>query len=760
MKRPVFYILLFLAIGIIAGRYAKELWHIALFGFSVCFAGYCAFKLTKNVPTFVLPFAAMVGYILCVYAGIPHHTEVDRLTDKQISVSGRVHSVLYRSNSGNSCFLLTAEAFDDKENSVISSDARIRVYSEERVYPGDRIIVEGKLQGDNEKSNPADFDRKAYMLARKQDYTVYADKVIYKGSELSLNAVMQGIKEKACEVFYKAMPEKDAELMCGMMLGETVNIDSDIDELYKKTGIYHAIAISGLHITLVGGILLKLLTSFNKTIGMIATIAILSCYCILTGCSVSVVRAVIMFYIMLLGSVLLYDYDIISSGALSACILLVYSPYYLFDAGFQLSFGAVFAIGAVRDITERFKGNNKIIEAAGFNLGVDLAVKPISAFHFYYVNIWSVIANLIIIPFMSAAVALGFVIALAGFISDGAAKLLAMPVVLILNAVEGWCRFFEHIPLSYVITGRLPWLFILLYFVFLFVVYKGIMLNKLKGALVTVAVFICLCIGARVCSSLKNTTEVTFLKVGQGDCAVAAGKGYCIVVDSGNEGNGENVLLPHLMYKGVSKVDKVFISHTDSDHIKGITEIIGEINIEDIYLPSVYNENENYKELESLCNTYNINLDIFNQGEVIRLNKTDKIECLYPYDNLSLEENNTSMVNRLVSGKGSVLFTGDIEAEAEQLLLKSNTDLKADVLKLAHHGSPYSNTKEFISEVKPLLAVASAQKSVYGHPADKVINFLEKNKITCYITEYSGAVTVKFSQKGIYVNTQREDNYE
>lgn len=761
MKRPMLYILLFIAIGIIAGQYADSFLHIALFMVCVTVFSCVLVRLFDIKWLLVLPCVAFTACAVCCNASADS-SELDFMAAKRIRTSGVVHSVLYTSDNKN-CFTVDVVAFDiDGKSDIIDKNVRLRVYASQKLRVGDMVVLKGNLVPVGVKTNPSDFDRRAYMLARKQIYSFYAQDVYVSERKLGLNTFLQDIKQKVCDTYYKIMPPKEAGVMCGMMLGETENIDDSTVDLYKKTGIYHVIAISGLHITLLGGVLLKMFSRFGRGKGRAVVAILLGCYCLMTGCSPSAVRAVIMFYIMLVGGYLFYDYDLISSAALSACVLLLYSPYYLFDAGFQLSFCAVFAIGAVMDFADTYKKYAKAINAVGINIAVDIVTKPVSMFHFYYIAPFSIVANFMLVPLMTLAVGFGFIIALTGFVNVTAARIIAIPVVIILKVVEIWCGMFTALPFSTVVTGRPPLLLLALYAFVLIIAYNCIIKGCFKYILTLMTAVGCALPVMYTAECFKNPT-ITFLNVGQGDCAVGIGRNYCFVIDGGagaplgGYGNGKKVLLPYLMYSGIDRIDAVFISHTDSDHIGGILEIMGSVDIDSIYLPEIYDNNDNYKQLTMLAKCYGVDLVYMKEGTSLVLNETDKIECLYPSSDNPYFENNCSMVNKFVCEKGSVLFTGDIESDAEKLMCKTNVNVRADVLKLAHHGSEDSNTSEFIETVKPSLAVASAKKSVYGHPGKEVISRLNDMQVPYYITESDGAISIEFADEGIYVKPYLED---
>lgn len=748
MKRPVPYILLFIVMGIIAGRYAENIMHIALFMLCVAAAAYMLARFYKiKLPAF-LPIIAIAGYIVCFASGTVK-PELKALEGKTVSACGSVLSV--SSGDKNNCCIVDTSLIEYRGR-YYKVNEKIRAYTDKKAEIGDRVVFECKLKSVEGKTNPSDFDRKAYMLARGQHYSVYAQKLDTAGRTANINTALQRLRQRVSGVYYKVLPQRQAGLICAMLLGETGDIDEDLSQLYKRTGIYHVIAISGLHITLLGTLVLKLFSRFGKRTAALAAALILGCYCLLTGCSVSAVRAVFMFYVMLLGSFIFRDYDIISSAALSACCMLLYRPYMLFDAGFQLSYLAVLSIGAAADIMLEYKKTGYMAQTVGVSLAVDMALKPVLMHHFGYISPWSIAANLLLVPMMTAAVGLGFATAAVGLVSITAAQIIALPVYVILCSVEVWCNMLSSLPFSYIVTGRPPLALAAVYGLVLLSGYLLVMKGSKRGFVLSLSALAAVMCTVLVCDVYKKP-HITFLNVGQGDCAVGIDRDYCFVVDGGNVGKGRGVLLPYLMYSGVDRVSAVFVSHTDSDHIGGIIEIMGSVPVDTIYMPFGYEDSENGIALARLAKENGTRVITMSAGTAAVIDERTKMECIYPYKDTGLDGNNISMVNRLVSNNYSVLFTGDVESKAEELICANNANVKADVLKLAHHGSSTSNSVELLDRVSPLAAVASAEKSAYGHPDDEVLERLDTKNIPYYITENDGAITVEPAADGIYIKT-------
>jgi competence protein ComEC len=490
------------------------------------------------------------------------------------------------------------------------------------------------------------------MLAKGQRYIFYAQKADFYGNQKSLGTVLSLFRDKMCKNFYSVMPKNEASVMCTMILGDRGGLDDEIGDLYRKTGIYHILAISGLHITLLGTILARLFSFLGKRRAFGITMVVLLLYCIMTGCSATVVRAVIMFYIMAIGSFIYREYDVVSATAFAAMLLLIFNPYYLYDIGFELSFAVVFALGAVTDIAVKY--NTQGLNTIGVAVAADLASKPILMFYFYNAGIWSIIANLMLAPIMSCTVALGFICAAVGLVNISLARLVSIPAVYILRTIESWCKVFVSLPCSYIVTGR-PHMYALIgYAVLLFVCYRFIMCGKLKPTIASLtAAFIVLLLGTPAVLNkinIINNQSVTFL---DDACAVIEDNGSCYIVDMG----GGAIPSEYLMYRGIGEADGVFAAYNASDDSISLSE-----------------------------------------GESVEINTDSRIECVYSDGDFK--------VLRLACDGKTVLFTGKTDNKTQKLLCKNGYALSADVLQLN------SVNEDFVKAVSPEYTVMTEKENM------------------------------------------------
>ncbi len=220
---------------------------------------------------------------------------------------------------------------------------------------------------------------------------------------------------------------------------------------------------------------------------------------------------------------------------------------------------------------------------------------------------------------------------------------------------------------------------------------------------------------------------------------------------------GESTLLPYILDRGYKKIDFIFISHFDQDHIGGIFTILEEFKVQRIFISKQEENSENYQKFLKKVKEKNIPVSIVKKGDVINIENNLSFDILWPRDE-QIEENkinNNAIVMKLRYKKFSMLFTGDIEeiAEKEIVSIYENTDiLKSSILKIAHHGSKTSTTEEFLKLVDPRIALIGVGKNnLFGHPSDEVIKRLEEINVKVYRTDLNGEIEIIVNNKGNYL---------
>lgn len=234
-----------------------------------------------------------------------------------------------------------------------------------------------------------------------------------------------------------------------------------------------------------------------------------------------------------------------------------------------------------------------------------------------------------------------------------------------------------------------------------------------------------------------------FFNVGQADSSLILYKDKVILIDAGNDSDGEKIV-EFLKAKGINKIDYLIGTHIHEDHIGGMADIVDNISVEKIYMPYNVNEDANfYKKVTNSINSKELSVEIVSENDKVLLSSNFILEVLYVDNKEPLNPNNASIVLQLEYGAQKYLFMGDAEKEVETKLLQEDTLEDIDVLKVGHHGSETSSTKEFIDKVLPEISIISVQNGRYNNmPSQNIIDRLENNGDQVYITDTDGTIWI------------------
>lgn len=770
MKRPIVFILLFYILGILIGQYAPYGAAIVFFIILLYMFSFIIYKKYNLLFIFLFPILSLIGIVMIQnnLKVINNDIELASLNNKKLAVNGIVLSKS-ETKSGNYKYKIKTEKFEINDK-IYRQKMHILLYcDEENFNVGNKIYSYGKINKLRYPVNPGGYNEFLYLKTRKIQYNFYSEKINIIGNVNNINTFINKIQNKFKYVYESVLPEKEASLLEAMILGDKSNLDNSVKLLYSNAGIYHIIAISGLHISIISGMLAIIANKISRRFGNIFVISALIFYCILTGASPSTVRAVIMTSIVLIGFIIHKTPDMISSLCTAAILILIYQPMYLFDVGFQFSFSAVLGIAVIsRNISDIIK-IKKLKNLLNANLAVYFMTKPISAYYFFTFSFIDIIVNIIILPFVSFIVLFGIITGIVGLFSLSIAKFCVGIVYVILKGYEFICTVASSIPFSQIIIGRPSLFYIVFYYlilIFFAYTFKKGSKEVLERKNYMIALILSFLIIFLTRNSFSKNFNISMLSVGQGDCIVAKNKNYCFIIDGGGsamkeigQDTGINILLPYLKYESVRKVNSVFITHTDDDHIKGILEIIGKIKIENIFVSDAVFNDAKYDILIDYAEKYDVPVYKLNSKDKIKINKDTFIKCIYPIERIDMDSNNSSLVLKFIYKDVSFLFTGDIEKEAEEIILKSDKNISADVLKLAHHGSKTSTQDEFLNKVNPEIAIVSSGKNnTYNLPSKQTVEKLKNKNIPLINTAEEGAILISTDGKSIKFDTMLEVN--
>lgn len=694
---------------------------------------------------------------------------------------------------------------------------------------GNIIRFYGTVRPFQEPGNPGQFNEKEYYLSQGIDARMFVTRVSVE--DPNVNQVAMALYEVRCffrDAFFSTLPEREAGILTAMVLGEKSELSEEVKELYRENGIAHILAISGLHISMIGAGLFFLLRRYLMPmhIAAIVTGMVLILYGQLTGFSLSTRRAVLMMLLMLVSRILIERFDRMNALALAAIVELVYHPLSLYQSGFLLSYGTVFGILLFVDRMQKLEMGREgsagrfLYSCFAGSFGVFFVTLPILIQSYHEVPVFSVIVNAVLLPFMG--VLLG-----AALIGGGVTAVFPMVgrfifgiVYYILQAYQQVCEWVTILPGHSIIVGHRSVIGVVFYYMVIGVVSMLLMYrpsvyrmwsekNKptgLPGLLRKRGVIVLLVLILNVILMIlpvtdstgslfpifsRNDLTITNLDVGQGDCScIRLMGGETVLIDGGSSDVkqvGKYRIVPFLEYMGIDTIDYMIVTHSDSDHVSGLMEILEDpehfgLTIRHVVLPKIREKDEAYRELEEIVkktgnsiedagkvdgqnkkgDAGEVSLIYISAGDRIRLEDAT-FTCLHPTPDYRWEDvNDYSTVIQLNYGDFTGLFTGDLgfhgEESMEQASKKEGKGLPdVDYLKVGHHGSKNSSSKSFLSEIRPEIAVASAgENNRYHHPAKEAVERLESSGATFFCTIDAGAVTTRSDGKNIRVETFRE----
>lgn len=642
---------------------------------------------------------------------------------------------------------------------------------EENPAMGSLVLVEGKFRPFSHATNPGEFDAADYYrVAGQQGRLMKAACLAESGGFSAFRESLYRCREYLSLLLGACYPEREASVMGAMLLGEKATLDEEVKSLYQRNGIIHILAISGLHLSILGMGFHRLLQSLcvPKLVNIILSVALMYCYGMMTGMGISIVRALVMFGLKLCADLCGRTYDLLTAMATAALLILVQQPLYLTQSGFLFSFGAVCGIGLLPSVSQQFPSGNRVLKGVFTGGWISLCTLPVYLCFYYEFPPYSVLLNLIVIPCMGALLLSGIAVMGAAVCFLPLGRLAAIPGVWILAFYEKCAAFCLKLPGRRWVTGRpQDWQLA----VFLALLAAAVFLGgkRKKGyfwCVVFGAVFL---LGFRV----PRGFEITMLDIGQGDCFyLSDGQGGHYLIDGGSSDRKEvetYQIVPFLKYRGVGRLNAVFVTHSDADHISGIKGLLqdyGETGIEIgcLFLPGVAQESrdEAYRGLEELSRGAGVPVRYLHAGDRMQSGKV-MLTCLHPIANyVNQNANAGSIVLYLTYENFSALFTGDLEGEGETLVTERLTRMgeggglhmpqRITLLKTAHHGSKNATGEVFLALVNPRMALISAGwDNTYGHPHQETLERLESRGCLTYQTPLSGAVTVRVRGGRVWV---------
>lgn len=641
---------------------------------------------------------------------------------------------------------------------------KIQVYSSTDSYEiGNLIQAAGTYEAFQLPRNEGNFNEEQYYNSKKimLRMKAYQERLL-KETKQKYQIWLLEVRGRMEQVFGENMSERTAGIMANMTLGNKNLADQEVKSLYQKAGISHVLAVSGLHVSILGMGLYRLLRRMYCPLpaASVLVVGVVYSFGMLTGMELSTTRAVIMFVLMMAAGTLGYTYDTVTALSVSAMLQLWENPFALWYAGFLFSYTAVLgAVVITRTVKEtgkeekiekkepEKKERGKILDTVYTSLCIQMATIPVSLFFYYEVSVYSVLTNGCVLPFMEILLFLGAAGGIAGLFQMKVTILLLKLSEWILTGCEWICKFFVGLPGSSMITGKPSMGKIICYYILL-VFLLGIVKRREKRnyllAWTALAVMLC-------CGNSEKRAEVDFLDVGQGDgIFLQSEEGNGVFIDGGSTDVGKvgtYRILPFLKCRGIKEIQLWFVSHADADHINGLQEILESgYPVRNIVFADGIVRDEAWESLTQLAEHYGSQIYYLKAGERITLDEL-RFTILYPWKT-ETDRNQSSMVLLAELEGMTGLFSGDIGEGQEMELVKDRqfqNEMKKKITfyKAAHHGSDTSNSLAFLEAVSPEVTIVSCgENNSYGHPGEAAVERItEAGSSICYTME-SGQIKI------------------
>lgn len=616
---------------------------------------------------------------------------------------------------------------------------------------GDKISAGGNLKFLSNYNNPGQIDTVTRMKATGITARLSAGKQgisieqVDGGLWTKFLRLVAAIREHYRESMASVMSREDAAAIFAMLFGGYAGLNPELVEDFVTTGIVHILSVSGSHMSMLAMAtawlctILKLPRRLTFAIGLF----VIGTYAILSGLLPQVLRSATMGILIFFAKTL----DAEAEGArlltITALAMLLNQPLLLFDISFQLSFSAT---AGLMYLSEGLKKNFErvpkfFVEPASMTIAAQLASLPIIIWYFNQISLSSVLANVFVMPLLEIVIVGGLLGGIFSTVVPLAGKIFFTGEALIFGAGAELNRIFANLPLSSVQVPTLGILAGVFY-------YAALIFRR--------PIILLMIIFLLAPNFFKaGDVEVSFVDVGQGDCAVViTPHKRCLIFDTGGVREkafdvGGRVVVPYLKHENIREVDKIFLTHVHEDHAGGAGAVIKKLPVGEVITAG-----ESKSEYAATFGIAEENLPPLKQGHAGENYNVDGVEVEILFAPSDGTGNEISNVYRIRYGGVSFLITGDLVKEIEAQILREGIDVSSTVLKVAHHGSKTSSSEEFLQAVKPKCAVICVgYGNTFGHPRAEVLERLENLPTKIYRTDRDGLIKFKTDGKNLRVET-------
>ena len=795
-----YFVMFFTSVIYIIGLFAYFMNFAVLGAFILLVLG--IFAIVKN---YLSPKLVLFWYLLFFFAffnasfRIKNSDALYQIAPQDVVLQGQITSIPSASQNDKTKFFLdVSQVIEDNKSQTVKAKTYVTLSTKKLAFTpkvpltltlsrkgrggeigfniGDTYQISGKLRAPFKASNPSQFDYGKYLqnfdtftvfYADKNDCNLVQKKLTPKWMFLQW---INNVRNEIIQTHSKYLKSPNLEILGGIVFGDDAVAPPDyIKASFLNSGLLHILAASGMNVALTYGIwffiLRKLRVPFNATV--LSGIFVIIFYAIMTGLGPSVVRAMLMLIFILAGKLMDRDAHSISLLSFVALLMLIYNPAYINDVGFQLSFMVTFGLLVTAPVVfEHLKNMPNWLSGAIFiPIVAQVWIAPIQMFYFNSFSLYSVFANISIMPFVTVLSFGGFVSAVLALIKP-ISSIVCYFFDLFLNPVLTGLVFisdyFSKLPHSLVQTTQPSVFQIFLYYGIVLCITLLLKFGQMSKKIVFSTLLLAFALLISLFPIPNEKLETIAFDVQNADAfLVKTPQNKYFLIDSGKSGyrggktQARAIILEYLKDKGIKNIEGFIITHFDSDHAGGAVDLISKLNIKNVYVNSLDDKSKIAKDIYKTTRAKK-NIILAKNNQII-YSQNGTVIKIFTIGLKGEDSDNENSVITLISDKNfDELFMGDAGIFAFDRI-KKYLPKNIEVLKVGHHGAKNVVNKKMLDTINPEIAIISTGPNNYGHPNGITLDILSSHKVKTFRTDKQNSIKVDFD--GDYYNLQSYNKY-
>lgn len=719
-----------------------------------------AYRLYNGYTWQLIPYVIVaLCFLVCWLPNLQsRRNTAEELAGSQQWIEGEIHSCvnpLPYANERQSVLLVTGNGTRILMNMRVAGLAY-----------GDTIRVFGSVDHPEKARNPGGFDPASWAAGLGAMLIGDALRNPVVQSQTSIHPSVRLMKIAwqfrllLEQSLFHTLPPLEASTLCALLLGDRSMLDDGIKQNFRDMGLSHLLVVSGTHLTMIIAPLQWVIGSSGagKKRKVALQLCLMAFIGMATGGHPSVLRAILMSSFALVGRLSKRHPDGVSHLAACVVILLISTPWLVWNLGFQVSVAAtagILLLARTRSESGRTTFR-RTRSAARLTMSAQVVAWPVIVMGNASIPLLSLPCNLLLMPAFCLLLPLTLLLGLAGIWVE--CTLLSDMVIHVLGVVTSMAEFAAGRSFAQLV---LPfWRATASAAILLFL--SRIPIRRAQGKRIVTwlacALAVLFLVQWTVSESSRPDLLVVFADVGQGDSTILITKDrFCVVVDAGTEKAGSRVVLPILGYFGISRPDICIATHGHDDHAAGFFPLLaarGSVSlalpVESLYPATLEDEPDLGPELERQAHESGVNVLKLRQGDQLETSGGIRIEILNPIPSTT-GENERSIVLHITCGTFSMLIMGDAGHEAEARMLEEGLFSDVDVLRVGHHGSSGATSRAMLAITRPEISVISVGYNQYGHPSDEALERLSDAGSDVYRTDRSGALILQIRKDRIRI---------